>query len=49
MNYEDLYREIPVVVSVTLYNYNYIDNRIISEIKNNSYIINKSEKLFNFS
>lgn len=42
MNYEAIFSKIPIVISVVLYNYNYIDNKIIASLKNNSFIIEKS-------
>ena len=44
MNYESVYQRTPIIVSITLYNYSYVDRKIIYAIKNNAFIIEKSDK-----
>lgn len=46
MNFEEIYKEIPILLSVNLYYYNYIDNKIISTIKNKCIIYNNADNKF---
>lgn len=39
---DDIHRKVPSLLTVTLYNYNYLDNRIVAALKNYSYILKKS-------
>ena len=43
MTDDSIYKKLPLMLMVTLYNYNTIDNRIIAAVKNNSFILKKDE------
>lgn len=41
---ESIYKELPLILSTTLYNYNQLDNRILAALKNYSFILRSTKE-----